>query len=115
MDGAEAAYRAAIAADPGHASAHKNLGSLLLNQRKDFEGAEAAYRAAIAVNPGHVSMYQDLSSVLQQVTKYRDSNSVLCVHERHLAAVSPLPPLADHVLISVQITLQNTNNRPSKN
>ena len=50
-DGAEAAYRTAIAADPRHARAHSNLGFLLMTVRKDFDGAEAAYRRAIVVDP----------------------------------------------------------------
>ena len=45
VDGAEAAHRAVIAADPGDAHAHSNLGLLLQNERKDTDGAEAAYRA----------------------------------------------------------------------
>ena len=49
--GAEAAYRAAIAADPGYAIAHYNLGLLLETELKDFDGAEAAYRTAIAADP----------------------------------------------------------------
>ena len=37
IDGAEAAYRAAIAADPGHAFAHRNLGTLLLERARQIE------------------------------------------------------------------------------
>jgi len=51
--GAEAAYRAAIAAGPELAVlawAHFNLG-IRLEQRGDKAGAEAAYRAAIAADP----------------------------------------------------------------
>ena len=66
-DGAEAAYRAAIAADPGHIDAHTNLGFLLENERKDFDGAEAAYRAAIAADPEHALAHNNLSSLLAHV------------------------------------------------
>ena len=54
IDGTEAAFKAAIAADPGDADAHSNIGFLLKNERQDFDGAEAAYRAAIAADPGEV-------------------------------------------------------------
>ena len=64
VDGAEAAYRAAIAADPGHAGAHSNLGALLQNERQDFDGAEAAYRAAIAADPGHANAHTNLAHLL---------------------------------------------------
>ena len=64
FDGAKAAYRAAIAADPGHANAHNNLGILLETVRKDFDGAAAAYRAAIAADPGHVRAHKNLGKLL---------------------------------------------------
>ena len=66
IDGAEAAYRAAIAADPGHALAHCNLGVLLENERKDIDGAEAAYRAAIAADPGDADAHCTLGTLLVQ-------------------------------------------------
>ena len=47
MDGAEAAYRAVIAADPGDAESHCKLGYLLHTEQRDIESAEAGYRAAI--------------------------------------------------------------------
>ena len=65
FDGAEAAYRAAIAADPGHANAHANLGVLLQYERKDIDGAEAAYREAIAADPGHASAHSKLGVLLE--------------------------------------------------
>jgi tetratricopeptide (TPR) repeat protein len=66
MDGAEAAYRAAIAADPGCAAAHDNLGVLLEDERKDMDGAEAAYRAAIAADPGHANAHYNLGNLLNK-------------------------------------------------
>ena len=66
FDGAEAAYRAAIAADPGHANAHYNLGNLLNNERKDLDGAEAAYRAAIAADPGYADAHYNLGILLEK-------------------------------------------------
>ena len=54
LDGANSAYRAAIAANPQQSitvnQANYNLGNLL-RDRGDFTGAEAAFRAAIAVFP----------------------------------------------------------------
>jgi len=67
FDGAEAAYRAAIAADPEHANAHMNLGVLLENVRMDFYGAEAAYRAAIAADPGIALAHNNLGILLKAV------------------------------------------------
>ena len=64
LDGAEAAHRTAIAADPGCANAHNNLGILLKNARKDIDGAEAAYRAAIAVDPGYADAHTNLGVLL---------------------------------------------------
>jgi len=66
FDGAEAAYRTAIAADPGNAHAHTNLGNLLITVRQDFDGAEAAFRAAIAADPGHAGAHNNLRKLLRQ-------------------------------------------------
>jgi lipoprotein NlpI len=85
FDGAEAAYRAAIAADPGHAKAHSNLGLLLQNERKDFDGAEAAYCAAIAADPGHAMAHSNLGALLwcraQQTEKSGDLAAAAAVWE----------------------------------
>ena len=64
--GAEAAYRAAIAADysqQGHA--HHNLG-ILLDGRGDKAGAEAAYRAAIAADPQLAQPHYNLGLLLKK-------------------------------------------------
>ena len=60
MPAEEAAYRAMITADPGHAKAHSNLGFLLQHERQDIDGAEAAYRAAIAADPGLANAHFNL-------------------------------------------------------
>ena len=67
FDGAEAAYRAAIAEDPGHVKAHNKLAFLLMNVRHDIDGAEAAYRAAIATDPGDAYAHTNLGHLLQTV------------------------------------------------
>ena len=74
FDGAEAVYRAATAADLGHANAHYNLGVLLKKVRQDIEGAEAAYRAAIAADPGYAKAQYNLGRMLQ---KKRGSSTAL--------------------------------------
>jgi Tfp pilus assembly protein PilF len=65
MAGAEAAYRAAIAAGPQHAKAHSNLG-VILSGRGDKAGAEAAYRASIAADPQCADAHFNLGILLKQ-------------------------------------------------
>ena len=62
-----AAYRAAIAAEPGSPIAHFNLGLLLQKERHDYGGAEAAYRTAIAADPGYVDAHYNLGLLLEEV------------------------------------------------
>jgi len=50
MVGAEAAYRRAIESNPNFASAHFNLGNILV-QKKDMAGAKAEYRRVIEIDP----------------------------------------------------------------
>ena len=64
IDGAEAAYRASIAADPGCADGHWHLGWLLEEETEDEEGVEAAYRAAIAADPGCADAHSCLRGLL---------------------------------------------------
>ena len=49
---AEALYREAVAAAPGHARAHLNLG-IALAAKGDTAGAERAYEACLAIAPDH--------------------------------------------------------------
>jgi len=69
MDGAEAAYRTAIEADPGPgpAVAHYNLGLLLQDVRKNVDGAEWAYRAAIEADLASVRPVDSGSLGLSEV------------------------------------------------
>ena len=64
IDGAEDAYRAAIAADPSCSRARGNLGVLLATVRKDIDGAEDAYREAIAADSGNARMHTVLGLLL---------------------------------------------------
>ena len=78
IDGAEAAFRAAIAVNPGFSLAHFNLGDLLKNERKDIDGAEAAFREAIALNPGFSKAHRDLGNLVQhRALRILDSNGDL--------------------------------------
>ena len=52
LDGAESRYREAVAAAPGHARAHLNLG-IALAAKGDSAGAERAYEACLAIEPDH--------------------------------------------------------------
>jgi Tfp pilus assembly protein PilF len=61
--GAEAAARAAIAADPQHSLAQLNLG-ILLDNHGDNDGAEAAVRAAIAIDPQLAHAQHSLGIIL---------------------------------------------------
>jgi Tfp pilus assembly protein PilF len=54
IDGAEAAYKAAIDADPSHASAHGNYAILLSEDRGDNSAAEREYELAVAAGPSDV-------------------------------------------------------------
>ena len=62
--GTEAAYRAAVAADPQDAVSHSNLGAVLA-QRGDFVGADAAIRAALAANPRYAKAHYNLALLLR--------------------------------------------------
>ena len=52
LDAAEALYRQAVAAAPGHARGHLNLG-IALASRGDAEEAAAAYERVLAIDPRH--------------------------------------------------------------
>ena len=83
-DGAEAAYRAAIAADLGYADAHYNLGILLEDERQDMDGAEAAYRAAVAADPGDAQAHNNLGTLL--VNERQDMDGAEAAYRAAIAA-----------------------------
>ena len=61
--GAKAAYRAALAADPTHENACRNLGTVL-RDRGDEAGAEAVFRAAVAAAPQSAWVHFNLGKFL---------------------------------------------------
>jgi tetratricopeptide (TPR) repeat protein len=63
-DGAEAAYRHALALDPAHADAHLNLGRLV-HERGAFPEAEEHYRAAATSAPESAPARYNLGVVLE--------------------------------------------------
>lgn len=62
--GAEEAYRASLALDPGQASTLNNLGNVLAAQGRAAD-AEAAYRAACAARPAFVDALYNLCLLLR--------------------------------------------------
>ena len=91
INGAEAAYRAAIAAEPGHAEAHVRLGTLLQRERKDIDGAEAAYRAGIAAEPGHAEAHLNLGYLLTYERKDINGARAACSTARVSRQIPGLP------------------------
>ena len=69
VDGAETAYLAALAVDPGHARALHRLGMLTAEHREDFDGAEAMYCAAIDAEPALTDAHTRLGFLLKDVRK----------------------------------------------
>jgi predicted O-linked N-acetylglucosamine transferase (SPINDLY family) len=74
--GAEAAFRAAIAADPAYPRAHMNLGNALQKQRRLAE-AEAAHREAVRIDEAYVPAWFNLASVLIDAARWADARRVL--------------------------------------
>jgi Flp pilus assembly protein TadD len=64
IDGAEAAFRAAIAADASNGRALLGLGTLLIKERRDVDGAEAAFRAALCADPADEGAVRSLVGLL---------------------------------------------------
>ena len=80
LAGAEAAHRAAIAADPQHQSpciqwAHCNLGNLLL-QRDDYAGAARSYAAATNIDPTNAGFKANLKGTLKLLKEHLSGNSI---------------------------------------
>jgi len=86
--GAEAAFRAAVAADPQYPRASLNLGNALQKQRR-FDDAAAAHREAARLDAAYVPAWFNLASVLVEAGEWDEARRAL---ERTLALD---PNLAD--------------------
>jgi len=64
FDGAEDAYKKALAIDPKDAYVWYNLGQLMANNKKDFDGAEAAFKKALTIDPKDVVMWYNFGILL---------------------------------------------------
>ncbi len=91
---AEAAYRAALAIDPGQSSLHNNLGYNLLLQG-NAEAAAAEFRKAIGIEPRSVIAHNNLGTALmwaksgkseQAFAEWRKSGDPAAAHN-NLAAI----------------------------
>lgn len=69
---AEAAFRAAIAADARDVRAHLDLG-LALEMQERFEDAEAAYRAALQIDPAFAEALNNLGVLLRDSERLEES------------------------------------------
>ena len=97
-DGAEAAWRKAIALDPQDAEAHISL-AILLGDVHDYDGAEAMVRKAIALDPQHADAHYKLGRLLKSVREDFDGAEAMyrkaieldpqnaAAHNNHLGAL----------------------------
>ncbi len=69
---ATAAYRGALAVEPGHADAHLNLGRLL-HESGELDEAEAHYRAAAAADLERAPAFFNLGVVLEDQGRHIDA------------------------------------------
>jgi Flp pilus assembly protein TadD len=65
LDGAEANYRAALAASPNSPGVLYNLG-MICAKRSDLAGAEEWYRKAVAADPARPAYRQALDTVIRK-------------------------------------------------
>jgi tetratricopeptide (TPR) repeat protein len=85
-DGAEASYRAAIAADATHAASFCALGGLLMAVRADYPGAIAAYRSAVTLEPDQTEGYSNLCGMLAMGGDFKGAEKLA------RALIDQLPP-----------------------
>jgi len=84
LEAAEQSYRAALKLAPGLASAHMNLGTLLLRQRR-FSEAEACYGNALALESGKGANWSNLGSLYLRYQ--REDDAEVCL--RRAIALEP--------------------------
>jgi tetratricopeptide (TPR) repeat protein len=83
-DEAAACYRAALAADPGLAAAHTNLGSLA-HRRGDQAAARASFEAALGFDPDQPEARYNLATLLYEAGEIELAAAEL----RRVVAVAP--------------------------
>jgi Tfp pilus assembly protein PilF len=90
IDGAEAAWRAAITCDGQHADTHCALGQLLLLDRDAFAEAEALFRRTIELEPRHVPAHASLGWALTEQGGHEGAEAAF----RCALAIDPTDPHA---------------------
>jgi tetratricopeptide (TPR) repeat protein len=83
LDEATQLYEQILAADPGHAAAAINLGTIFYN-RRDFLRAERLYRQATEADPEYALAFFDLGNVLDEMQKLPEA---IKAYERALQLV----------------------------
>ncbi|OQA29365.1 MAG: Tetratricopeptide repeat protein [Verrucomicrobia bacterium ADurb.Bin345] len=89
VEDAEAAYRKAIALDPGNGQAFNNLAYILAERSKDLEEAAALARQAMVLDPANARVLDTLGFVLYRQERYREAADVL---ERARGRARSYPP-----------------------
>lgn len=79
---AEAAYRRAIALQPGDGHIHYNLGNLL-KARQRLQEAEDLYRRALAIRPDYPEAWSNLGDLLREQQRFVDAEEA---YRRAIAA-----------------------------
>jgi Flp pilus assembly protein TadD len=87
---ADAAYREAVAIDPGGWQAHFNYGILKMKQR-EYQRAEEALRLVVAANPKDVDACVALAAALAKLDKTSEADE----HYKKALALQPENPLAN--------------------
>ncbi len=96
LEEAKAAYRQALARQPGHPEAFAGLGALLIRQQRLAE-AEALCREALARDPGRIDSHYDLGTILTKQGRLAEARGELSPRARpparspRIADVPPLP------------------------
>jgi tetratricopeptide (TPR) repeat protein len=72
QDEAILCYQKVLEADPNHAPAHINLGTIYYN-RHDYVNAERSYRKAIECDPRYALAYFDLGNVLDETGRLTEA------------------------------------------
>ena len=76
LQGAEAAFRAAVAAAPDYPRAYLNLGNALQKQRR-LADAEAVQREAVRIDEAYVPAWFNLASILVEQARWTDARAAL--------------------------------------